>query len=194
MSWQATTGNPATGYKVRINPDCQKRKTKTVDADTRSVTVKVKWCQTYKVWVKAQNEAGASDRLETTWQRPQQQQEQGVFRGGSVGDIGQGVSINYGGSGSPLDNHCLHIINFVASRNDNTKIGSYVTTPCVPKGFDGYMWRQAQRHADSRHDAQLAFCPGGQPGTEQAVHNAAKQFADAGKGIGDLSSFVCPTP
>ncbi|WP_419849397.1 fibronectin type III domain-containing protein [Candidatus Poriferisocius sp.] len=75
VSWQAaTTGTTPTGYKVRVNPDCGQRKTKTVSADTLSVTfAKVKQCDTYKVWVKAQHSAGSSDKLATTWQRPQAQ-------------------------------------------------------------------------------------------------------------------------
>ncbi len=75
VSWQAaTTGTTPTGYKVRVNPDCGARKTKTVAADTLTVTFgKVKHCDTYKVWVKAQHSAGSSDKLATTWQRPQAQ-------------------------------------------------------------------------------------------------------------------------
>ncbi len=73
MSWQAaTTGTAPTGYKVRVNPDCGKAKTKTVGADKLSVTFgKVKQCITYKVWVRAQHSAGDSDKLKTEWQRPQ---------------------------------------------------------------------------------------------------------------------------
>ena len=75
VSWQAAaTGTAPTGYKVRVNPDCGRRKTKRVSAGTLSVTFgKVARCDTYKVWVKAKHSAGNSDRLETTWQRPQQQ-------------------------------------------------------------------------------------------------------------------------
>ncbi len=85
VSWQpAATGSTPTGYQVRVNPDCGgKRKTKTVAADTLTVTfAKVKHCDYYRVWVRARNSAGNSDKLETLWQRPQQQGNEPEYEGG----------------------------------------------------------------------------------------------------------------
>lgn len=90
VSWQAAgSGTTPTGYKVRVNPDCGRRKTRTVGADTLTVTFgKVKRCDSYKVWVKAQHSAGASDRAETTWQRPQPQAQGNAADAGTVTVMG----------------------------------------------------------------------------------------------------------